>query len=141
MRIGAMKGLKTKAEESIRLAYTGLRHSCCHTYIDTLSCTNPKKESKKNKKKLTVVTEQAPSETTVPTFLSRTWSEGWVRRKPLCFQKDERKHGNPSPLSSLSVSFLCPHAQKVNAPQMKCLLPSRLGERGNLRKVSSLLRR
>jgi hypothetical protein len=30
-----MKDLKTKAKESIRLAYTGLRHSCCHTYIDT----------------------------------------------------------------------------------------------------------
>jgi hypothetical protein len=34
MRIGAMKDLKTKAEEFIRLAYTGLRHSGCHTYID-----------------------------------------------------------------------------------------------------------
>ncbi len=32
MRIGVMKDLKTKAEESIRLGYTGLRHSCCHTY-------------------------------------------------------------------------------------------------------------
>ncbi len=28
-----MKDSKTKAEESIRLAYTGLRHSCCHTYF------------------------------------------------------------------------------------------------------------
>ena len=28
-----MKDSKTKAEESTRLAYTGLRHSCCHTYL------------------------------------------------------------------------------------------------------------
>jgi hypothetical protein len=33
MRIGVMKDSKTKAEESTRLTYTGLRHSCCHTYF------------------------------------------------------------------------------------------------------------
>ena len=32
MRIGAMKDSKTKVEESTRLAYTGLHHSCCQTY-------------------------------------------------------------------------------------------------------------
>jgi hypothetical protein len=30
-----MKDSKTKEEESTRLAYTGLRHSCCHTYLDS----------------------------------------------------------------------------------------------------------
>jgi hypothetical protein len=30
-----MKDSKTKAEESTRLTYTGLRHSCCHTYLET----------------------------------------------------------------------------------------------------------
>jgi len=30
-----MKDSKTKSEESTRLAYTGLRHSSCHTYLDT----------------------------------------------------------------------------------------------------------
>ena len=41
MRIGAMKDLKTKAEEFIRLAYTELRHSCCHrTSCETVqNCT------------------------------------------------------------------------------------------------------
>ena len=28
-----MKDSKTKAEESTRLPYTGLCHSCCHTYL------------------------------------------------------------------------------------------------------------
>ncbi len=35
MRIGVMKDSKTKAEESTRLTYTGLRHSFCHTYLET----------------------------------------------------------------------------------------------------------
>jgi hypothetical protein len=35
MRIVVMKDSKTKAKESTRLAYTGLRHSCCHTHLDT----------------------------------------------------------------------------------------------------------
>ena len=48
-----MKGLKTKAEESIRLAYTGLRHSCCHTYIDTLELYQPRrKKARKTKRNL-----------------------------------------------------------------------------------------
>jgi hypothetical protein len=35
MRIGVMKDSKTKAEESTRLTYTGVCHSCCHTYLET----------------------------------------------------------------------------------------------------------
>ncbi len=35
MRIGGMKDSKTNTEESTRLTYTGLRHSCCHTYLET----------------------------------------------------------------------------------------------------------
>ena len=35
MRIGVMKDSKTKVEDSTRLTYTGLRHSCCHTHLDT----------------------------------------------------------------------------------------------------------
>ncbi len=35
MRIGTMKDSKTKTEESTRLGYTGFRHSCCHTHLDT----------------------------------------------------------------------------------------------------------
>ena len=34
-----MKDSKTKSEESTRLEYTGLRHSCCHIYLDTLEST------------------------------------------------------------------------------------------------------
>ena len=30
-----MKDSKTKEEESTRLTYTGLRHSCCNTYLDS----------------------------------------------------------------------------------------------------------
>jgi hypothetical protein len=30
-----MKDSKTKDEESTRLGYTGLYHSCCHTHLDT----------------------------------------------------------------------------------------------------------
>jgi hypothetical protein len=30
-----MKDSKTKAEESTRLTYTGLCHSCYHTYLET----------------------------------------------------------------------------------------------------------
>jgi hypothetical protein len=30
-----MKDSKTKPEESTRLTYTGLCHSCCHTHLDT----------------------------------------------------------------------------------------------------------
>jgi hypothetical protein len=29
-----MKDSKTKVEESTRLTYTGLCHSCCHTYLE-----------------------------------------------------------------------------------------------------------
>jgi hypothetical protein len=29
-----MKDSKTKTEESARLGYTGLCHSCCHTHLD-----------------------------------------------------------------------------------------------------------
>jgi len=36
MKIGVMKDSKTKAEESTRLTYTGLCHSCCHTVTYTL---------------------------------------------------------------------------------------------------------
>ncbi len=35
MRIGVMKDSKTKVEEYTHLTYTGLRHSCCHTYLET----------------------------------------------------------------------------------------------------------
>jgi hypothetical protein len=35
MRIGAMKDSSTKTEESTRLGYTGLCHSCCHAHLDT----------------------------------------------------------------------------------------------------------
>jgi hypothetical protein len=30
-----MKDSKTKEEESTHLTYTGLNHSCCHTYLDS----------------------------------------------------------------------------------------------------------
>ncbi len=30
-----MKDSKTKSEESTRITYTGLSHSCCHTYLET----------------------------------------------------------------------------------------------------------
>jgi hypothetical protein len=36
VRIGVMKDSKTKAEESTRLTYTGLRHYCCHTHSENL---------------------------------------------------------------------------------------------------------
>ena len=35
MSIGTMKDSKTKAEESTRLPFTGLCHSCCHAYLET----------------------------------------------------------------------------------------------------------
>ena len=35
MRIGVKKDSKPKPEESTRLTYTGLCHSCCHTYLET----------------------------------------------------------------------------------------------------------
>jgi hypothetical protein len=34
MRIGVMKDSKTKAEETTRLTYTGLCHSCWYTHLE-----------------------------------------------------------------------------------------------------------
>ena len=35
MSIGVMKDSKTKDEESTRLPFTGLCHSCYHAYLET----------------------------------------------------------------------------------------------------------